>query len=114
MILSTSNRLHRSIAGFTLIETLTVAVIFSLLVAALVACQLFGLKSYRISETKMGATAGARKALNEIRERIRKGTIVVIGRGSSSFFTNVPDSSPQIGNSLQIYATTNLAKYQQG
>jgi hypothetical protein len=100
------------IAAFTLPEIMTVSAIFSLLILAFVACQMFGLKSYRIAETKMGATAGARKALNQIRERIREGKIVVIGKGTSSTFTNVPDNLPQIGNALQVYATTNLASYQ--
>lgn len=88
-----------------------VMTIFSLLVIALMSCQLFGLRTYKISETKLAATADGRRALNQIRERIRQGKIVLIGNGDASSFTNVPDDSPQIGNALEIYPTTNRSVF---
>jgi hypothetical protein len=66
---------------------------------------------YRIAETKLSATADGRKALNEIREKIRQSKIVVIGNGDSAGFTNISDDFPQIGNALQVYPTTNLTVF---
>ena len=87
---------------------MVVMAIFSLLVLALVSTQLFGLRMYRISETKLAGTAEGRKALNAIRDGIRQGKTVVIGNGSASGFTNIADNQPQLGNALQVYPTTNL------
>ena len=88
-----------------------VVTIFSLVIVALMSCQLFGLRTYKISETKLAASADGRRALNEVRERIRQGKIVLIGNGNASSFTNIPDDSPQIGNALEIYPTTNRSVF---
>jgi len=94
--------------AFTLPEIMIVIAIFSLLLLVLVSSNIFGLRMYRIAETKLSATADGRKALNEIREKIRQSKIVVIGNGNSSGFTNIGDDLLQIGNALQVYPTTNL------
>lgn len=94
--------------AFTLPEIMIVIAIFSLLLVVLVSSNIFGLRMYRIAETKLSATADGRKALNEIREKIRQSKIVIIGNGNSSGFTNIGDDLLQIGNALQVYPTTNL------
>jgi len=100
-----------SLGAFTLAEMMIVMSIFSMLVLALVTCQIFGMRLERISETKLAATAAGRRALNQVRTEIREGKILTIGVGSSLGFTNIPDGKPQIGNSLQINLTTNVASY---
>ena len=102
---------RRALLAFTLAEMMIVMSIFSMLVLALVSCQLFGMRLERISETKLAATAAGRRAMNQVRTEIREGKILTVGIGSSIGFTNIADSKPQIGNALQINPTTNTANY---
>jgi prepilin-type N-terminal cleavage/methylation domain-containing protein len=97
--------------AFTLAEMMIVVAIFSLLAIALISCQLFGLRLYHVSETKLAATADGRRALNQVREQVRQAKLVYVGNGDATGFTKIQDDSPQIGNALQIYATTNLNVY---
>jgi hypothetical protein len=97
--------------GFLLNEILTVVAIFSLLVLATVASQLFGLRMYRISQSKLTITADARSVLNHMRDEVRSGKYLYIGTGSSDSFTPVAGSSAQAGNVLRICATADTNNY---
>jgi hypothetical protein len=105
---------RRTVRGFTLAEmVITVGVFLFIFTGVLVAVQLFGLRIYTLAATKLVATAGGRKALNQIRDQIRGGKMVYVGNCSSAvsssfqFITN----APQQGNALIIYPTTNLTWY---
>ena len=93
--------------AFTLPEIMSVMALFSLLLLALISSQIMGIKMYRISESKLTATAGGRRALDQVRDEIRSGKVLLVGNGSSSTFTPSADNQPNIGNAVQIYATTN-------
>jgi prepilin-type N-terminal cleavage/methylation domain-containing protein len=93
--------------AFTLPEIMSVMALFSLLLLALISSQLMGIKMYRISESKLTATASGRRALDQVRDEIRSGKVLMVGNGSSSTFTPSADNQPNIGNAVQIYATTN-------
>ncbi len=97
--------------AFTLPELMIVMAIFSLVFAGLISAQIFGMRMLTISETKLSATATGRRALNAVRDEIRAGKILVVGNGDHSTFTPIADNTPQIGNALQIHATTNTANY---
>jgi prepilin-type N-terminal cleavage/methylation domain-containing protein len=97
--------------AFTMMEMMTVVGIFSLLAAATVSSQLFGLRLYSISGTKLTVTGDARSALNRVRDEIRSGKLIYVGNGNSSSFALVPDNSPQVGNALKICATTDTNSY---
>ena len=97
--------------AFTLAEMMVVMAVFSLLMVVLVTSQLFGMRMYRISETKLSATAGGRKALNQVRNEIRSGKILVVGNGNLSSFSRVAANLPQTGNALQIYPTTDTNNF---
>ncbi len=105
-------RLSRmGVRAFTIAEIMIVMAIFSLLVLALVSCQLFAMRLQRISETKLAATAAGRKALNQVRNEIREGKVLTIGNGNDVSFAIIPDNTLQIGNALQISLTTNTSTY---
>jgi prepilin-type N-terminal cleavage/methylation domain-containing protein len=108
---SRSSRARSGLHAFTLPEIMVVMAIFSLLAVVLVSSQLFGMRMYRISETKLSATASGRKALNEVRNEVRSGKLLIIGNGDESTFHPVADNSPQIGNALQIYPSTDTNTY---
>ena len=101
----------RAAPAFTLPEILVAMAVFSLVVVAIVSIQLYGMRMYRISETKLAATAIGRRALNQIRNDIRTAKILEVGNAGETGFTNIADNLPQIGNALQVYPTTNRNNY---
>jgi len=104
------------ISGFTLPEILTVLGIFSLLVAAMVAIQLFAGRIYGLAATKLSATTGAREALNAMRDNIRAANTVLVGTYSpagGNGFSQISNGQPQIGNAVAVYFTTNAASSSQ-
>jgi hypothetical protein len=83
-----------------------------LLVAATVAIQIFGMRIYTLSATKLSATENARKALNQIRDNIREGKMLQVGNcvGNTAFpFTAYSGTNAAMGDALQVYSTTNQA-----
>jgi len=85
--------------------------VFTLLMAALFSAHLMGMRMRKVSETKLSSTASARKTLNNIRDEVRMAKTLTVGNGGQSSFTQVPNFSQQIGNALQIYATTNTNSF---
>jgi hypothetical protein len=106
---------RRNVRGFTLAEmVITVGVFLFIFTGVMVAVQIFGLRIYTLAATKLVATAGGRKALNQIRDQIREGKMVSVGNCSSpsySSFALIGTTNSQQGNALIIYPTTNTAWY---
>lgn len=90
--------------AFTLTEMMFVIIIFSFLVAAMVSIQLFAMRVYTLSATKLTSTADARKAMNAMRDQIRAANIIMVGNYSGGF-TQIPDGQQQMGNALAIQYT---------
>lgn len=99
------------VRAFTLNEILTVVAIFGLLVLATVASQLFGLRMYQISQSKLTITADARSVINHVRDEIRSGKYLNIGTGTSTSFSAASATDLQVGNALRIYATSDTNSY---
>jgi type II secretory pathway pseudopilin PulG len=102
------------IFGFTLTETMFVAVIFAILIAWMVSSQILGLRIYTLAATKLTATASARKAIGKLRDQIREASTVDVGNCSSagwSSFTLITNGNPQQGNALKIVPTTNSTPF---
>jgi prepilin-type N-terminal cleavage/methylation domain-containing protein len=97
--------------AFTLPEIMTVMALFALLLLSLISSQITGMKMYRISESKLTATAGGRRALDRVRDEIRAGKILLVGSGGDSSFTPIADNQPHLGNAVQIHATTNTSNF---
>jgi prepilin-type N-terminal cleavage/methylation domain-containing protein len=104
---------HRKLA-FTLVELMMASAIFLVVsVGVMVGFQIFGLRVYTLSATKMVATADARKTLNALRQQIRSAKIIFVGNYANGSFNRIPNGQPQTGNALQIYfADTNDAPNQ--
>lgn len=97
--------------AFTLPEIMTAMGLFALLLLAMISSQITGLKMYRISESKLTATAAGRRALDQVRDDIRSGKILLVGTGGKTTFTPMADNAPQIGNAVQISTTTNTNSF---
>jgi type II secretory pathway pseudopilin PulG len=109
------NRPHRrTIRGFTLPEmVITIGVFLFIFTGVWIAVQVFGLRIYTLAATKLIATSGGRKALDQLRDQIRECKMVYVGNCSSataSSFTFITNA-PQQGNALILYPTTNTAFY---
>jgi hypothetical protein len=105
-IYSASPRSPTARSAFTLAEILTATGLFSLVVIGLVYSQLFGMRAFNITSTRVSASDNARKVLNRVRDDVRSGKLLYVGSGSSTGFTHVALNSPHQGNALQIYPTT--------
>jgi type II secretory pathway pseudopilin PulG len=109
-----SNRSRRA-AAYTLVEMIvTVGIFLFIFVGVMVSVQLFGLRVYTLEATKLVATAGARDALNNLRDQIREAKTVYVGNcsnASPSSFTLIAVTNAQQGNALIVYPTTNTTAY---
>lgn len=83
------------------------AAILSLVVAGVLATNLFGARLYQLTKVKLGATEDARQAISLLISEIRSAKIVRIGNGSLYSFSGIADGALQQGTAIQIYATTN-------
>jgi Tfp pilus assembly protein PilW len=97
--------------GFTLPEILIATTIFIMIIGAVVALQLFGVRIYQLAATKLTATEDGRKTVNFIREQVREAKSIYIGtysgtNGSPGTFSAVVNTN-QIGSALLIFPTTN-------
>ena len=97
-------------AAFTLAEMMFVVAVFSFIVAAIVAVQLFALRVYTLGSTKLSATTDGRETMNVLRDSIRSAKVVYVGSyASGGPFVRIPTGALQMGNALEI-ATTNATR----
>ena len=93
-------------SAFTLGELMTALGLFSLVVIGVVYSQLFGMRMFNVTSTRVAASDNARKVLNRVRDDVRSGKLLYVGNGGSAGFTNIPQNGLRQGNALQIYPTT--------
>ena len=104
-----------TVRAFTLVEMMINLGVFSLVVAAIVATQLFALRMYTLAATKVSATSGGRQAMNIVRDSIREAKTLQVGNCTVS--GNVPTFTPDSittnaqGNALQVFTNTDTTKF---
>ncbi len=105
-----SEESRRRCSAFTLLEMMISSGIYLfIVVGVIVAIQVFALRVYTLGATKLTATQGSRKALNQIRDDIRQGNGLLVGTcDNSGNFTAVGGTNGAIGNALQVFSTTNF------
>ena len=103
---SGSRRSRSGRSAFTLAEIMTAMGLFSLVVIGVVYSQLFGMRMFNITATRLSASDSSRKVLNRVREDVRSGKLLHVGNGDSAGFTNISLTGLRQGNALQIYPTT--------
>jgi len=93
-----------SISAFTLVEMMmSVWIYLFIFVGVMVAIQIFALRIYALTATKLSATASAMKTLDQIRDTIREATTLQVGNWTNNSFVAIPASGKAQGNALQIY-----------
>ena len=106
-----SGRPQAGATGFTLPELLVAITIFILLVGGIVFAHLFGLSMFRITETKLNATADARQVFGKLANEIRTCKSASVGNVKSGAFVGLLDGEVQQGGGLLIQNSTNKADY---
>lgn len=92
--------------AMTLVEMMTTTGLFTLVVAALVAVNMFGLKQDEFLNSQIGASDQSRMNFNMLLEEIRSAKNVQIGTGWSTNFTPITNGTQQ-GDTIQIAPSTN-------
>lgn len=103
--------LNRAWAAFTITELLVAVTILAFVVAGVVSANLFGMKMFRVSQNKLVASAGARRAIGKITDEIRNANSLYVGSVSNGTFYALPDGVPQTGPAMLIYPSTNQAQF---
>jgi prepilin-type N-terminal cleavage/methylation domain-containing protein len=98
-------------SAFTLPELMVSMTVFSLLVSGIVAANLYGLKMFQITETKLNATGYARKAIGKLTDEIRAGKTTWVGYVTNGVFVARTDGEVQTGSGLLIYPTMNTSVF---
>jgi prepilin-type N-terminal cleavage/methylation domain-containing protein len=100
----------KSNRGFTLPEILIALAVFMLLLAGIVAANLFGLRMFQVNETKLSATAWSRKTFGQITDEIQSCYAVSVGNMTTNDqFVGLLNGEAQQGTAIEIQPTTNTA-----
>src|ERR1700733_2518932 len=105
---------HRTnISAFTLVEMMmTVGIYLFIFIGVMIAIQIFALRVYTLSATKLSATASGRQAMNQIRDSIREAKMLQVGTlatvGSPTSFNPISGNTSAAGGALRVYSTTNM------
>jgi hypothetical protein len=96
---------RRQAGGHTLLEMMFVMGILIMVVMALMAAHLMGLREQQWVESKSGASDTSRRLLNQLPVDIRSSKMWFVGSMSGSTFSIITNSSQ--GTALMLYDTTN-------
>jgi prepilin-type N-terminal cleavage/methylation domain-containing protein len=97
--------------GFTITELLIAVTILSFVIAGVVAANLYGMKMLRVSQNKLIASDGARRAIGKMADEIRNANALYVGNVSNGTFFALPDGVIQSGQGLLIYPSTNQSQF---
>ena len=64
--------------AFTLTEIMVAMAIFSMVIAAVIYANMFGLRLYMLVQSKLSSTEDARRVVNDVRDRIQSAKLVEI------------------------------------
>ena len=98
-------------AAFTLPEMLISMTLLLRLLGGAITANLFGLRMFQLTETKLNASDSARKAIGVMADEIRRCYGAWIGTVSNGNFVALLDGEPQTGSGLMIQTTTNAANF---
>ncbi|MFZ0828751.1 MAG: prepilin-type N-terminal cleavage/methylation domain-containing protein [Verrucomicrobiia bacterium] len=98
--------------GFTLPEILVAMTVFLLLVGGIIAANLFGLRMFQLTQTKLNATTWSRNTFGKITDEIHScSSIEILTVDTNGLFAELLDGETQQGNALMIYPTTDTNNY---
>jgi len=108
----TRGRCPRADQGFTLPEILIAMTVFLLMVGGIIAANLFGLRMFQVTSTKLNATTWSRETAGKITAEVHACDAVSVGNiTTNGVFEGLLDGEFQQGTALMIYPTTNTDSY---
>jgi prepilin-type N-terminal cleavage/methylation domain-containing protein len=103
--------LLRRLRAFTLVEMMIAVTIFTVLAGAIMLAHLFGLRMFQLTETKLTAVDGARRAVGKMANEIRTSQKLFIGNIKNGNFEALLDGDQQQGVGLMLYPTSDTNNY---
>jgi len=97
--------------AFTLVEMMFSMGIFVVVIMALLASHLLGLREDQLLESKCGASDSTRRTLQQLPVDIRSAKMWNLGNMSGSTFVANSNGAPQTGTALQLCLTTNGSQF---
>ena len=97
--------------GLTLPEVLIAMTVFLFVIGGIIAANLFGLRMFQITETKLNVTRWSRETIEKITGEVHACNDVQVGNITNGVFEGLLDGETQQGTSLLIYPTTNTNNY---
>ena len=98
--------------GFTLPEILVAMTVFLLMVGGIIAANLFGLRMFQITQTKLNVTTWSRETVEQITAEVRACNNMWVGNiTTNGIFEGLLDGETQQGAALLIYPTTDTNTY---
>src|ERR1017187_5858106 len=98
--------------GFTLPEMLIALTIFMLMLGGIIFANLFGLKMFQMTETKLNVTAWSRQTIEKLTDEIHScNSIAILNVDTNGNFMDLFPWETQQGNGLKIYPTQDTNNY---
>ncbi len=98
--------------GFTLPEILVAITVFLLMVVGIIAANLFGLRMFQLTQTKLNATTWSRNTFGQITDEIHScSSVDILTVDTNGNFVELLDGETQQGNALEIFPTTATNSY---
>ena len=98
---------RRHLLAVTLIELLVTMTLTTFVVGGVVYSHIMGGRLMQFAAAKLGASDSARKAFGKLQDEIRAATTILIGNGTATNFTAIPNGTAMQGRAIQIFPTTN-------
>jgi prepilin-type N-terminal cleavage/methylation domain-containing protein len=98
--------------GFSLPEVLIAMTVFLLVVGGIISANLFGLKMFQVTETKLNVTTWSRETVEKMAAEVHACDTVWVGNiTTNGVFEGLLDGETQEGTALLIYPTANTNNY---
>jgi hypothetical protein len=101
-----SNRKLHAWRAFTLVETLIASTCLVIIVASVIACNLYGLSMATRQQIWMGASHDAAKTVGMLMGDIRSAVSLEVGSYSNKVFTQTAGTNQQSGTALMIFTNS--------
>lgn len=98
----------KPVKGFTLPEILIALTVFMIVLAGILAANLFGLRMFQVNEAKLNATEWSRHTFGKITDEIHTCNTVSVGNmETNGSFEGLLPGEVQQGSAIEIQPTTN-------
>lgn len=98
-------------SAFTLTEFMVSVALFLFVLIGVLYSHLFGMRTYELAKSKLGANGSVRLVISRLNEEIRSASAVQVGTGDLFTFTVASTNTPQQGNAIQIYPTGDTNRF---